>query len=208
MNIFQLILLVLVIMVAGMPGGWLVASGSFWSGVALSQLLGLGLPLVWISHIAHGPHAEWFPRERMTRNAIVVIVLATIGLTTAVDWTVALLQARWHFPLLFEQRHHAQIHAAGITAFGLRLLLLCVLPAIGEEFIFRGVILGNLLRYGERTAVMVSALLFGLAHWNLAYLPLYTLLGVYLGGLRVRSHNLLWPILAHAVNNAWTLYLH
>lgn len=89
------------------------------------------------------------------------------------------------------------------------LLLLAAIPAVCEEVAFRGYILSGLER-GRRTrsAIVISALLFGFLHVLLSlFQQLFnaTLLGLVLGLLAVRSGSLLPGIVFHFLNNALAL---
>lgn len=78
---------------------------------------------------------------------------------------------------------------------------LAVVPAFVEELLFRGLILGNLLPYGRTTAILASALLFGVMHQNAEQLFYATAAGVVLGWVYVRTRSI-WPcVLLHFVNN-------
>ena len=85
------------------------------------------------------------------------------------------------------------------------LLLFAVIPAISEEFAFRGFILSGLERgYRNRTAILLSAVLFGFMHVLLSlFQQLFnaTLLGVVLGLLAIRSRSLLPGVVFHMLNN-------
>ena len=85
------------------------------------------------------------------------------------------------------------------------LLLLAVVPAVCEEVAFRGYILSGLEHaYRRRTAILLSALLFGIIHVLLSlFQQLFnaTLLGLVLGLLAVRSRSLLPGIVFHMINN-------
>ena len=72
---------------------------------------------------------------------------------------------------------------------------------IFEELMFRGAVLGFLRKFGDRTAILISAFLFALIHGNLIQIPFAFVLGLYLGYVACRTKNLLYPILIHAVNN-------
>lgn len=76
-----------------------------------------------------------------------------------------------------------------------------LLPALFEEFVFRGVILGTLRRYGDFTAVLISALLFGLIHSTIAQIPFALAVGVALGIITVKTNSLLPGIIIHFANN-------
>ena len=83
------------------------------------------------------------------------------------------------------------------------LLVFALVPAICEELLHRGVLLPALCkRLGPRAGLAISALLFGLSHFNLARLLPTTVLGLVAGGLRMRSASL-WPsMILHAGYNA------
>lgn len=95
------------------------------------------------------------------------------------------------------------------TPFGLAAALLssACIPALAEEFAFRGVVLGLLRPYGKRMAIIVSAILFALMHGNLVQIPFAFVGGLALGYATVRSGSL-WPsIIAHFINNAMSYLL-
>jgi membrane protease YdiL (CAAX protease family) len=93
----------------------------------------------------------------------------------------------------------------------LTLAALCLAAGFGEETLFRGLIQGGLDRViGPWFAVVISSLLFGLAHpISRAYVVIAMLLGLYLGALRMAGASLLVLIAAHALYDfvalAWLL---
>lgn len=76
-----------------------------------------------------------------------------------------------------------------------------VVPAFVEEFLFRGLILSNLLPYGRTTAVLASAFLFGLMHQNVGQLFYATAAGLVLGFIYVKTRSIWCCVLIHFVNN-------
>ncbi|MDX2271325.1 MAG: type II CAAX endopeptidase family protein [Cyanobacteriota bacterium] len=75
-----------------------------------------------------------------------------------------------------------------------------------EETLFRGFVLSSLTRYLPAWgAVGLSALLFAIAHLNLADLIPLTVLGFVLGMIYTHSRNLLAPMLLHSCWNAGSL---
>jgi sodium transport system permease protein len=79
-------------------------------------------------------------------------------------------------------------------------------PAICEEFLFRGLVLGALrTRAGAVTSVTVSALLFALFHLNIYQLPTAFFMGLVLGSLTVACGSV-WPaVLLHFLHNGLAL---
>ena len=84
------------------------------------------------------------------------------------------------------------------------MLAIAIGAPIGEEIMFRWGIMGHLLRrnISVPTAILVSALLFGLMHMNPAQVFFAAAMGIMLGILYWRSGNILWPIILHVLNNS------
>lgn len=89
------------------------------------------------------------------------------------------------------------------------LIVIAIIPAIGEEFLFRGLIQNKL--YGGMQnihwAIWITGFLFGAIHGQFYGLFPRMFLGVLFGYLYFWSGNLLIPILAHFINNAFTLMM-
>jgi membrane protease YdiL (CAAX protease family) len=89
------------------------------------------------------------------------------------------------------------------------ILALCVLPAVVEELFFRYLAL-NALRTatGTHGAVLISAVMFGMAHiGNPLGIPYLIVLGVVLGYARVGSGTLVLPMLMHFGHNLAVLFI-
>ena len=84
------------------------------------------------------------------------------------------------------------------------MLAIAIGAPIGEEIMFRWGIMGHLLRRNSSvpTAILVSAVLFGLMHMNPAQVFFATAMGIMLGILYWRSGNIIWPIILHVLNNS------
>ncbi len=84
-------------------------------------------------------------------------------------------------------------------------LFMAVCPAILEEFIFRGVVLQPLRRYGDWFAIITSAIMFSLLHGNMVQVPYTVVCGLYLGYLTVATGSI-WPsIVLHFFNNFFSV---
>ncbi|MFN6571487.1 type II CAAX endopeptidase family protein [Dendronalium sp. ChiSLP03b] len=75
-----------------------------------------------------------------------------------------------------------------------------------EELLFRGFLLPSLTRYlPVWGSIIVSAVLFAIAHLSLSEILPLTALGIVLGFVYTRSRNLLAPMLLHSLWNSGTL---
>ena len=77
-----------------------------------------------------------------------------------------------------------------------------VLPALTEEFLFRGVVIGEYEKYGAPLAAFVSAAMFAMSHFSLARFPVYFVAGLVLASVLYATRSLLAAILVHACYDA------
>ena len=95
----------------------------------------------------------------------------------------------------------AALEAAAITSTGFSMFLyITILGPISEELLFRGFLLRMLKPWGKQTAILVSALIFGLFHGNVIQVPFAFLVGLVLGYVTV-EYSILWAIVLHIFNN-------
>lgn len=83
----------------------------------------------------------------------------------------------------------------------LRIIIVSLIGPFVEELIFRKFIIDRLNIYGEKTAIFVSALLFGLFHGNLFQFFYAFFLGLIFGYVYLRYGKLLYTVLLHVIIN-------
>ena len=80
----------------------------------------------------------------------------------------------------------------------------CVLGPVIEEFVFRGIIMKELLKdYSNKIAILSSALIFAIAHLNLVQGMVAFLLGLLLGFVYIKTHSIYLCMLTHIINNTF-----
>lgn len=93
--------------------------------------------------------------------------------------------------------------------FGTVLIILssAVTPALVEEFLMRGAVLGSTRECGEDIAVITSAVLFGLMHTNMLQIPFAFMVGLVLGFAVIKSGSIWTGIAIHFINNFMSVLL-
>lgn len=76
-----------------------------------------------------------------------------------------------------------------------------IVPALAEEFLFRGCVLSSLMPYGKKTAVILSALLFALMHGNFAQFFYTFAAGIVLALVYIETGSIWTPTFIHLFNN-------
>lgn len=92
---------------------------------------------------------------------------------------------------------------------GMAIIVMGVIPAIGEELVFRGILLPMFAKYISpiHIAIWGSAFIFSAIHLQVYGFVPRLLLGALFGYLYVWTKNLIYPIIAHFLNNSITLLL-
>ena len=174
-----------------------------------AQLGLLAIPLVaaWLS--PEPLRARLGLVAKMPYNSVPWAILGAFASTQAALFAFCLLRPDAVFGV-----EQARLHATAPSAllgWG-TVLAASLLPAIGEELLFRGFLLRGLNKaWGPIPAVLLSALLFGLAHGVDASLPGRLGIGLVLGFAAVRTGSVRPGMVAHGVNNllyiGWQVWL-
>jgi len=193
----------------------------------IAALVGLVLlPWYYIHFSEHRSLAAFFKKEPSWALVIISVMVGTIGLglsiSPVVEWNAEIQFPEWMgaFDTWVHQTEAlAESIVTSITsnltpeAFAFAFLVVAVLPAVGEELVFRGFIQTELHRAlkNPHLAIWISAILFSAFHLQfLGFVP-RTLIGAFLGYLYYWSGNLWVPVLGHFFNNGMqlvVLYLH
>jgi membrane protease YdiL (CAAX protease family) len=94
-------------------------------------------------------------------------------------------------------------------SFMLAFVVIAILPGIGEELLFRGLLQNSLHKWTKNAhiAIWVSGFIFAAIHLQFYGLVPRMMLGVVFGYLYVWSGNIWFPIIAHITNNGLALIL-
>ena len=80
-------------------------------------------------------------------------------------------------------------------------LVVVVIGPIVEELMFRKILMDKIGIYGDRIAIVVSAVSFGLFHGNISQFFYAAILGAILAYVYSKTSNIIYPIILHAAVN-------
>lgn len=172
---------------------------------ALLYLSYVAVPVFLFGVISGKGPGKYFTFRRGRKNTVAV-GFATMGAVYFAQLVAAVVLQ------LFEKTGvNVNVGALSNTAdpavLALRFVYLAVFPAVFEELMTRGIVLGELLPYGKGFAIIASGVLFGLMHMNPVQLPFAFIAGcamayavVYCGTLRV-------SVAVHFANNLLSVFL-
>ena len=86
------------------------------------------------------------------------------------------------------------------------LLAYAALPAICEEFVYRGVVCATLEPQGLLATLLYSSLSFGMLHFEISHLPVYMFAGALLCAVLYCTRSLVATVLVHFFYNVFGLF--
>ena len=158
-----------------------------------------------------------------TNMQMFIVVLAITITFMAVNSAVIHWNASFHFPDFLngfeswardyedraEQLTKFMTQFSSTGEFILAFVVIAILPAIGEEFVFRGMLQPQLFRATNNihVAIWTSAILFSAFHLQFFGFAPRMLLGALFGYLYYWSGSLWMPMFAHFVNNGFSVIM-
>ena len=129
-----------------------------------------------------------------------IVILGSIGIVVGAAYINSFMVSFIDFSPLFESDPLSSPVRVLMT-----FISIAIVPALSEEFLFRGCILSNLLPYGKNTAILFSALLFALMHGNFAQFFYTFIAGIVLGAVYVKTDSIWAPTFIHLFNNFYSV---
>ncbi len=129
-------------------------------------VLGLGLPFIAYMYLFRLPLGETVPVRRLRADNFTLLVVFGVGFSAMVTYISNIISSGTFVAGGFTNSANV---LAGNKGIGLlySIICLCIIPALVEEFVFRGVILQTLRRKGGDTfAILTSALMCALVYSN------------------------------------------
>ena len=187
----------------------------------ITSLVGLiVMPLLYLKFILHKPFSPFFKRE----SDLVKSIFLMAGICLSFMITISPI-AEWNMKFVFpeflqefgnwaraQEDTLAEMtklltHFNTPADYAIGMLVIAILPGIGEELVFRGFIQNELFRNNRNIhlAIWTSAILFSAIHMQFfGFIP-RVLLGAMFGYLYYWSGNLAIPMIAHFFHNGFTL---
>ncbi len=145
---------------------------------------------------------ELFRRDKVKggevcRYALIVLMLQQVSFFCTMLISSALYAVGLEVPdmnMVYE--HTPSVYAVDVIAS-------VILAPIGEELIYRGIVLRSCAKVSQRFAIFFSAFIFGIMHGNPYQFVLGFMVGIPLAMITIRTGSLIPAIICHMVNNAF-----
>ena len=202
---------------ASSPGGFVRITQAFAS---------IGMFLVPALLFAYAQDHNWLHYNAGDRKPHYLLVNVTLILSIVILPVVALL-SQWNQAIQLpenmsglqnwmnemdaqaESIMHTLTVRHDYATLAVNILVMALLPAVCEEFMFQGTIQQFLTKWSNKPhlAIWITALIFSIIHFQFSGFIPRLLLGAYLGYLFYWSRSLWLPVLAHFLHNALSLLI-
>ncbi|MFO7916137.1 MAG: type II CAAX endopeptidase family protein [Candidatus Krumholzibacteriales bacterium] len=185
--------------------GILYISGYIKLILIVPGIIAIVLPLALLSSRVSSVFTETYRLGKPNQAVLGLVILASVSLTLPAD-AIAGFFERFKADNSDYISFLLSIKPKGFLSFIAVAFGLVIAAPFSEELLFRGFIQRIMERNMKRwLAVILAGILFGAAHFDLTLIPATALIGIFFGYLFVRTGNLLYPFIAHAVYNLISL---
>lgn len=170
------------------------------SAALASVLVLILLPLGFLRSLG-APMGETLAWRRFGYREFMLLTVLTLATALPVDWITG-----WNAELIPPPDGLAesmdQLRPHGPMGWVAAVLVLCVIAPIGEELVFRGLLLrGAEHRMGSREALVFSAAFFAAAHLQPYFVAGLFVVGLVLGAVYQRTRSLIACVYVHGLYN-------
>ena len=179
------------------------------------------IPSFILAFIFHGNYGEYLKLKNSPHVICMILAILSIIISIPVINYFSYLNSNIDLPdfmgiledKIIDMENEANflmesfLHTLTIKGFILNIIMICVLPSLGEELLFRGIFQQLFIEWTKNIhiGILLGAFFFSFIHFQFfGFLP-RLLLGIYFGYLFAWSGTIWLPIIAHFTNNAFAV---
>jgi membrane protease YdiL (CAAX protease family) len=179
------------------------------------------IPSFILAFIFHGNYGEYLKLKNSPHVICMILAILSIIISIPVINYFSYLNSNIDLPdfmgiledKIIDMENEANflmesfLHTLTIKGFILNIIMICVLPSLGEELLFRGIFQQLFIEWTKNIhiGILLGAFFFSFIHFQFfGFLP-RLLLGIYFGYLFAWSRTIWLPIIAHFTNNAFAV---
>ena len=175
--------------------------------IIILQVLILAIPSVFYTLLRGKSYTKRL-RLRFPRAGHISVMIYSLGAMIFGSSAISFLIYRLA-PGVYLQSNAATFstYTSGGTTYVLYgILAFAVLPAVTEEYLFRGIIVTEYEDSGIGVAIIMSSLTFAMSHFSFVQLPVYLFDGLVLVLLIYMTRSLIATMIVHTLVNVFSLY--
>lgn len=171
----------------------------------ICSIIALMIAFLFVKFMSNTSFGDIIPLKKLGRKALVAFVFLGVSVSVYANFIADKISLVFKFFGIrsSEFKHYYQDDTFNIFV---NILVVAIIPAIFEEVLFRGAILGVLKKYGDWFAILTSSLVFALVHINTLQIPFCFILGLILGFSVIKTGSIIPAILIHFFNNLYSVW--
>jgi uncharacterized protein len=179
-------------------------------------------PVIHIVLVDKKPVSDLFNTKNLYNVPLIVVFFLTLALIVAnsvvIEWNLE-VDYSWISPAFEQWARGMEQQLEDLTrlltnfdtfgGFLVGFIVIAIIPGIGEELVFRGLVQPKLqiITKNPHVAIWLTAFLFSAIHFQFYGFFPRVLLGALFGYIYYWSGNLIYPMVAHFINNGFTLLM-
>lgn len=131
-----------------------------------------------------------------------ILISIAVGIVALYGFNYLVSYFEWALTTFgYQSSSFSFIDVSNFGMFLITTLIVCVMPAICEELIFRGVVLNGFKKYGKVLMIVFSGLLFSIMHLNIVQSIYQFVLGMVMACLVMTTGTIVSSMITHFCNN-------
>ncbi len=168
---------------------------------SISSLLGFGVVGVIFAKITKTDFAQVFPHRKTSFKKTSAVVIIGFVVCICANYIAQIFITDLNLFGIDPTYSLGSTGSTSIIEHIVYILSVAFVPAVTEELVYRGLILGRLRKFGDGFALVVSAFLFGIMHGNFVQAPFAFVVGLAAGWALIYTGSIIPSMLIHGFNN-------
>lgn len=147
-------------------------------------------------------------KVKFNLNIWQILICIAVGIVALYGFNYLVSYLEWVLTTFgYQSSSFSFLDVSNIGMFLISTLTVCVMPAICEELIFRGVILNGFKKYGKVLMIVFSGLLFSIMHLSIEQSIYQFVLGMVMSCLVMITGTIVSSMITHFCNNFIIIFL-
>lgn len=167
----------------------------------LVSLVGFGVVSVIFCKATKTDLSEILPSEKMSFKKLAAVVAIGFTVCISANYIAQLFAIDLSILGLETMYDEALTGSTSLIEHISYVIAVSFVPAVTEELVYRGCVMGRLRKFGDGFALVTSALLFGMMHGNFTQAPFAFVVGLATGWAVLYTNSIFPAMLIHGLNN-------
>ena len=168
---------------------------------ALVSLVGFGVVAVIFCKATKTDLNDILPSEKLSFKKLAGVVAIGFTVCISANYIAHLFSIDLSIFGLETMYNDVKTGSTSILEHITYIIAVSVVPAVTEELVYRGCVMGRLRKYGDGFALITSAILFGIMHGNFTQAPFAFVVGLAAGWAVIYTNSIFPAMIIHWLNN-------